>query len=264
MREAIHFPPQLQFVVFPERQSLDAIAIVVRFALTRIGVAQLVLDDAELLAEVALAIATIDRCLDLPLQLAIDSRFAEVALDPVDEELDALDRIDCLEKKLFFFEREVDERRQQIRECIRPFRDVHSQDVQQLVRILRIALDQLFEERHRLVHQMLGLGRLGNRTRRDLPQFSFEVRLALQHLHELDALPALEEQLISIGRQRQPLNDRRQHADLRQILSPRILFVAALLAERRDQILVLGEALQQPDIAIDSNLQRKHAAGEKH
>ena len=45
---------------------------------------------------------------------------------------------------------------------------------------------------------MLGLGGFGNRTRSDLAQHAFEVRLALQHLHELYALTALEEKLIAV------------------------------------------------------------------
>jgi len=48
--------------------------------------------------------------LNLALQLAIDGCFAEIALDPVDEELDALDWIDRLEQELFFLEWEIDER----------------------------------------------------------------------------------------------------------------------------------------------------------
>ena len=78
----------------------------------------------------------------------------------------------------------------------------------------------------RLVHQAVGLDALRNRTRRDLAQHPFEVRLALEHLHELDALPPLQEELIAIGRQRQTLHDRREHADLREILGARILLVA--------------------------------------
>src|SRR5207302_3433434 len=206
------------------------------------------------------ALPAVDGRLNLTLQLAINRGFAEVALDPVDEELDALDRIHCLQQELLLLEREIDERRQKVRERVRPFARVHAQNVEQLVRILRIALDQLFEQRERLVHQVIGLGSLGDRTSRDLAKAAFEVRLVLQHLNELDALPSLQEQLISIGRQREALDDRREHADLRQILRPRILLIAALLTERGDQVLILAEALQQPDIAVNPHLERKHAA----
>src|SRR5207237_4749896 len=100
LAETIHFPSQLILVLFAERQRFDALAICVRFTLRGIRVAQLILDDAHLLAQIALAVAAIDRCLNLSLQLAIDGRLAEVALDVVDEELDALDGIDGFEKEL--------------------------------------------------------------------------------------------------------------------------------------------------------------------
>ena len=92
---------------------------------------------------------------------------------------------------------------------------------------------------------------------------AFEVRLALQHLHELDALPSLQKELIAVGGKREPLHDRGEHADLRQIFGARILFVALLLAERRDQVLIVGERLEQADVAIDADLQRKDAAREE-
>ena len=78
-----------------------------------------------------------------------------------------------------------------------------------------------------------------------------------------DALPALQKKLIAIRREGQTLDDRREDANLRKILRPRILFVAALLAKRRDEILILGQAFQQADVTIDADLQREYAAGKE-
>ena len=58
------------FVLLGERKRLDAVAIGVGFALGGVRIAQLVLDDAQLLAQIVLALAAIDRGLDLALQLA--------------------------------------------------------------------------------------------------------------------------------------------------------------------------------------------------
>jgi hypothetical protein len=66
--------------------------------------------------------------------------------------------------------------------------------------------------------------------------------------------------LIAVRGQRQALDDRRQDADLGKIFRPRILLVTALLAEGGDQVLVVGEAFQQPDVPVDPHLQRQHAA----
>ncbi len=247
-----------------DRQRFDAVAVGVGFALGGVGVAQLVLDDAELLAQVVLALAAVDGVLDLALELAVHRGLAEVALDPVDEELEALDRIYGLEQELLFFEWEVDEGREEVGERVRPFVAVHPQDVQQLVRVLRVALDQLLEERRGLVHEVIGLDRLRRRPRDDFAQAPFEIRLVLQHLHELDALPPLQEELEAVARQRQPLHDGRKDADLRQVLGARILLVTALLAEGGDEVLLVGEALQQADVAVDADLQREHAAREKN
>src|SRR4029079_19586586 len=60
------------------------------------------------------------------------------------------------------------------------------------------------------------------------------------------------------------LNDRREHADLRQILWTRIFLVTALLAERGDQVLIVGQILEKTDIAVDSDLQREDASWEKN
>ncbi len=95
--------------VLGQGQGLDPITVGVGLALGRIRVAQFVLNDPELLAQVALAIATIDGGLDLPLQLAVHRGLAEVALDVVDEQLDALDGIHRLEQELLLLQREVDE-----------------------------------------------------------------------------------------------------------------------------------------------------------
>ena len=154
--------------------------------------------------------------------------------------------------------------REQIGERVRPLGDVHLQDVQQLFRVLRVALDELLEQRQGAVHQLLGLDVLRDRPRRDLAQAGLEVRLVLQHLHELDALPALQEELVAVRRERQPLHDRREHADLREVLGARILLVAGLLAEGGDQVLVVGETLQQAHVAVDADLQREHAPRKEH
>ena len=73
-------------------------------------------------------------------------------------------------------------------------------------------------------------------------------------------MPSLQEDLIAVRRQRQPLHDSREHADLRQVLGARVLLVARFLAERGDEVLLVGDALQQADVAIDAHLQREHAA----
>ena len=86
--------------VFGDGKGLDAVAVGVRFAVGGVVVAELVLDDAQLLAQVVLAVAAVDRGLDLALQLAVERGLAEIALDPVDEQLDALDRIHRLEQQL--------------------------------------------------------------------------------------------------------------------------------------------------------------------
>ena len=199
MSESIHFAAKLLLPIIGNRQCVDTIAIGIDFAIAAVRFAEFVLDDAHLLAQVALALAAVDRRLNLPLQVAIDGCFAEVSLDPVDEEFDALDRIHGFEQQLFFFEREVDERRQQIGERVRSLGRVHPQNVEQFIRIFVVALDEFLEERHRLVHEVIGLDRLRNRSRRNLAQARFEVRFALQHLHELHALAALQEELIAIG-----------------------------------------------------------------
>ena len=95
MHQPVHLAPQLLLVLLAERQRLDALAIVVRFALGRIGLTQFVLNDAELLAEIILALSPVDGRLDRALQLAVDGGFAQVALDPVDEQLDALHGVEA-------------------------------------------------------------------------------------------------------------------------------------------------------------------------
>jgi hypothetical protein len=64
---------------FRERKRFDAIAVGVGLTLRGAPLAQLVLDDAHLFAQVGLAVAAIDVGLDLPLQLAVDRGPPEVA-----------------------------------------------------------------------------------------------------------------------------------------------------------------------------------------
>jgi hypothetical protein len=103
------FATELLFVILGKGQRLDAFAIGVRFALRGVSLPELVLNGAQLLAKIILAFATVDVRLDLALQLAVDGGAAEVARDPFDEQLDALDGMDGLEQQLLFLEREIDE-----------------------------------------------------------------------------------------------------------------------------------------------------------
>src|SRR5215470_1432317 len=54
LTEAVDLAPELLLVVVGERQRFDALAVRVRLALARIVLAQLVLDDAQLLAKIVL------------------------------------------------------------------------------------------------------------------------------------------------------------------------------------------------------------------
>ena len=242
-----------------QRQRRDAIAVGVRFALGSVGVSQFVLNDAELFAQVGLPFAPVDGGLDLALQVAIERGLAEIAVDPVDQELQPLDGMDGLQQKLLLLQGKVHEGGKQVGELVGPFDHVHAQNVQQLVRVFRVALDQFLEKGERLVHQVIGLDGLRNRFRRDLPKHAFEVGLGLHHLHELDALPSLQKDLVAVRREGKPLHDGSEHSDVREILGARILFVTALLAERGDQVLVVGEALQKPDVPVDADLERQHS-----
>src|SRR3954451_5227186 len=106
----MHLAPQRLFVLLGDRKRFDAVSIRIGLALGAVRVAELVLNHAKLFAKVRLAFAAIDRGLNRALQFLVERRLAEVALNPVDEQFDALDWIDRLEQELLFLEREVDER----------------------------------------------------------------------------------------------------------------------------------------------------------
>ena len=118
---------------------LDLLQELERFLLARVGLAELGLNRAQLLAQIELALVLLDLDLGLPLHVLHDARARDLALEAGEDELEALADVEALQHFVLVGDAEVHVRRRQVREASR-IRHVHLQDRRHLV---RDAIDQL-------------------------------------------------------------------------------------------------------------------------
>ena len=150
------FLRQLRFVDLLEQ--LD------RFLLARIGLAQLGLDRAQLLAQIELALVLLDLDLGLALHVLHHARARDFALEAREDEAQPLADVEPLQHLVLVGDAEVHVRRREVGEPAR-IGDVHLQDRRHFVRNAIDQLGERFGRRHDARDEVVDLRRIGAASR---------------------------------------------------------------------------------------------------
>ena len=126
---------------------LDLLEQIDRFLLARIGLAQLGLDRAQLLAQIELALVLLDLDLGLPLHVLHHARARDFALEPREDEAQPLADVEPLQHLVLVGDAEVHVRRREVGEAAR-IGDVHLEDRRHFVRNAIHQLGERLRRRH--------------------------------------------------------------------------------------------------------------------
>ena len=203
------------------------------FLLARIGLAELRLNRAQLLAQIELALVLLDLHLGLALDVLHHARALHFALEAREHEANALADVEALDHLVLVGDAEVHVRGREVGEAPR-VRHVHLQDRRNLVRNAIHQLRERLGRVHEPRHQLLAVDRIERRFGRG-PDARDRIRFALLDALDDDAPEPLQRDLDGVAGEVDPLVHSRRHAH------------AAEEGAGVDRLVVIAAGDDQPD-----------------
>ncbi len=149
---------------FGELRVVDLLEKIDRFFFAGVGLAELRLNRAQLLAEIELALVLLDLDLGLLLHVLHHARARDLALEAREDEAQPLADVEALQDLVLVGDAEVHVRRREVGEPAR-IGDVHLEDRRHLVRNAIDELGQRLRRRHDARHEVVELARVGAASR---------------------------------------------------------------------------------------------------
>ena len=226
-----------------------------------VGLAKLLLDGLELLAQEVLALALVELGLDLRLDLRADRHHLELARQDLRQPAQPLADVDLLEQRLLLLGLEPQCPRDQVREHA-GIVDVGDHDLELLGQVGHL-LDDVGERLLHVAHQrgqLRGLvddvGRLGH--------LRHQVGLGLQPVLDPHPLPALDQDPQRPVGHADHAGDDAEHADRVQILGTGRFCLRVGAGDHRDRAVAAQDVVDQLDAALLPDVERDQHVGEGH
>ena len=260
-REARNFTQQLFLRLLRKLQRLNFGAVAVRVAV--VVLAEFFADDVQLLAQIIIALVLVDILLHLIVDLAFQPQNVKLLRHHADAQLQPVNGRQRFEHALLVL---VAERR------------VLGDEIGQLARVVgRRALQQVFlpgfdgqidkllKQLVRLPHERLRARHGGVIARLvQLHRAGEEIRLGVDHVGQLRAVFALDENAHIIARQAQDLPHIGHGADGIQVGLLRLVALHVALGDKEDHLIGPHGLLNGAGRPAPSDVEMRHAAGEHH
>ncbi len=241
----------------------DQVAVALDLLVDVVGVAELLLDLLELLAQQVLALRLVELPLDLRADLALHLQERDLVLEVLVDGPQALLDVDRFERLLGLLRFEVEVGGDEVREAGAVLErggdehDLRRDRLPELDRLLEVAADG--------PHERLELEVPGRRRGLlEAGDLGAQVRLLLQEVLDPGAGEALDEDPDAVVRQLDHPHDAGHGADLVEVLRLRVLVVGVLLGEQEQEAVLRQRLVHRGDRALAADRQRHHHEREEH
>ncbi len=242
--------------VLRQRQLAETLAQLVHFRLLGVGLAELLLDRLELLAEEVLALPLLHLRLHLRLDLRAQLEDLELATQDRRDLPQALLDVECLEQLLALLGPDRPQRRgDEVRERTRIV-DVRRGELQ-LLRQIRSEPDDAREETLDVPGERLELRCLDDDVR-ERAELAEQVRVGVDAVVEADALEPLHEDPECPVGNLDHLVDEGDRADVVDVVPARRFDGFVARRDQREQAVACDDVVDQPDRALLPDRERRH------